>query len=56
MAKVESKDAKVIAQAGIQVLSEWMPHLKTITSDWILRSKFTSISPQSLPLKRDCCC
>jgi len=33
MAKVESKDAKVIAQAGIQVLSEWMPHLKTITSD-----------------------
>jgi len=23
---------------------------------WILRSKFTTVSPQSLPLKRICCC
>lgn len=33
MKKIESKEAKVVSQAMNQLLEEWMPYIKTITSD-----------------------
>jgi len=33
MKKIESKDAKVVANAIIQLLEDWLPYIHTITSD-----------------------